>query len=465
MQFNYTSHSGIRLTQEEEQLLEKIDNFQYSLQGFSDIGGIHNSLLGGVVLSNQKKSRHYSYEMTVAECMAKIKELDAEISRINDKLSILYTRYKEARNNNDDDKANRIEKEMGSYGWNVNRLGDMKAAYQNACQKALNGKCMIECDIVITGEYDSSLNQVILYYKSISSEELLAVVYVHEMMHAYFDRGGITLPEIEEPIVEYGMLCFFKTFGDAKLLKFAQEEVKNKQNTIGIAHYGFGHCIYKNDSNINWLEIYRNTKPRLSNTSPNVENYLDFWRTGTYPFGKEQYCLIMLYLVVDHSNCITQAIDIIQYKNGKIKKQNQSIKQTESNEDYLVKLQQAIKNGTLPPKNLPTPLNEEEFRNDLKDLKPINEDNLSPRAQDSYRSSIKNHLAGVFTKHRILDSLGNSLSVYNCDNLLRLIGVYEDLVHKNTDEAKEALNGTNRAVVNSLRIYIKFMLLKNNITI
>lgn len=141
------------------------------------------------------------------------------------------------------------------------------------------------------------------------------------------------------------------------------------------------------------------------------------------------------------------------------------MKKLESNNDYLDKLQQAIKNGTLPPKKTPKPLDNQEFKDCLKDLTPINEDKLKPNAQDAYRSSINRHLDDVFIRHGITDSRGNPISIFDCVNLLGLIEVFRDLVQKNTNEAKMALDDTNRAVVNSLRIYIKFMLLKNNIII
>ena len=54
---------------------------------------------------------------------------------------------------------------------------------------------------------------------------------VHEMMHAYLDGGGITLPEIEEPIVEYAMLNFFKDF-DMTICAKAENHVKEKQQVL-----------------------------------------------------------------------------------------------------------------------------------------------------------------------------------------------------------------------------------------
>ncbi len=308
MSFNYTRSYGIKLTAAEEQLLEKIDNFKYSLQGFSDIGGIHNCLLGGVVISNQEKQRHYSYEITATECMAKTKELDAEISKINDKLSILYPQFHtqrwEAININDEvklEKAYRIEDEIGSCERLKERLKNLKAVYLDACNRVFNGKCKIEGDTVILGEYDPLLKQVILYYNSISSEKLLAVVYVHEMMHAYLDCGGITLPEIEEPIVEYAMLNFFKAF-DKSICAEAGNHVKEKQQVLGIAHYGFGYCIFKNPNSTNWREDYRNAKNSLEKTDTDVAAYLDYWKTGTYPEKKEKECMEALYKALHHGS-------------------------------------------------------------------------------------------------------------------------------------------------------------------
>ena len=433
MSFNYTSPSDIRLTATEEQLLEKIDNFQYPLHGFSDIGGIHNGLRGDVVLSNQRKSRHYSYEMTVAECMAKINELDTEIQKINDKLSTLHTRYKEARNNHDDDKANRLEEEMGYLGRNRQGLESTKEVYQEAI---CNGKCRIEGDTDILGEYDSTSNQVILYYKSISSKELLAVVYVHEMMHAYLDGGGITLPEIEEPIVEYAMLNFFKDF-DKTICAKAENHVQEKQQVLGIAHYGFGHCIFMNQNRVDWLNDYLSTKPRIMPSSPEVKIYLDFWRTGLYPIGQEQAFLQALY---DTMHTIAKTM-IVKNRYAGVKIRVKTV---------LQKLQSI---GTLP-KTIALS-DETQFGDYLSSRPSIN------GGYGSYMNSIKTDCF-----NELLDKHELPKDIYVCQDIDKLIDVLAELYDKPlTTEAKDALKYGSRSCGPALCYFIIHLLRINGVII
>lgn len=77
---------------------------------------------------------------------------------------------------------------------------------------------------IVLGEYKSETNEVVLYITNIkdavtqvgslsSSAMLLSIVYVHEMMHAYFDREyeQKRIPyiiNVEEPLAEAGVLFF-----------------------------------------------------------------------------------------------------------------------------------------------------------------------------------------------------------------------------------------------------------------
>ena len=420
MAFQYTSPSGIKLDHDEDQLLESIDSFNYPLNGWGNLGALHQNLRGGVVLSDKQKTRHFRYELTVAECKDIINELDVEISKINDELDVeiskikddeldveiskikkikeikdelstLETRLKEARNNHDCDRANRIEEEMVHLGMKMeglksksnearnnydrdranrieeemghlgmkmdglnsksnearnnydrdraNRIEEemihlvMKIIKRNVYQRAIrngngkikrngNGKIKIEGDFDILGEYLPSEKKVVLYYNTIHKYPnpcyLLAVVYVHEMMHAYLDAGSIIeyFDKIEEPIAEYGMLRFFKQFGSSTptstypgILEFAQTNVEKKQNALGIAHYGFGYCLFKKGHGIDWLQEYYQIKPSLSPTGPNIRNYLDFWKTGLYPYGEEEFCMVVLLLTLQMGFNITNAIN------------------------------------------------------------------------------------------------------------------------------------------------------------
>ena len=185
-------------------------------------------------------------------------------------------------------------------------------ALKNA-KRMPNGKYRVTLVVKILGEYISSKKEVILYInviRSYNSPYLLGEVYVHEMMHAYLDCGTVKsyFDKIEEPIAEYGMLNFFEKF-DSKILSDAKRRVRSKQESNGIAHYGFGYCIFMKDNGVDFLDLYKNAKPTLVPTGPNVNNYLEFWRNIGYPEGtlEEFLCLVMLSLALQSSNDIFKA--------------------------------------------------------------------------------------------------------------------------------------------------------------
>lgn len=316
MSFNYTSPLGIRLTTTEEQLLESIDKFNYPLTGHANLADLHSKIT--VELSDEQKTRKFSYEITPSQRDAEINRLKNRIDEISKLIDQKTQEFEEAQGLERD----RLGRQLGELEVERAHLSDIYYVYKNAKQ-GTNGNYIVGGCYEILGEYISSSKKVVLYKNSINSVNLLAIVYVHEMMHAYLDGGGITLPEIEEPIVEYGMLCFFKAFGDANLLDFAQKEVKNKQNTIGLVHYGFGHCIFNNPNGINWLDDYQNAKNGLAETDLNVAAYLDYWKTGIYPEKKEKECLEALYKALHHGTTIP--ITVKQGNVRRVRRRNYTI--------------------------------------------------------------------------------------------------------------------------------------------
>ena len=311
MAFQYDYSRGNKLRQSEEALLLAIDEFPYSLNGYNNLGELHHRLGGGLFVSNNEaEKRIKKYIITKEEHDAKIKEWNNRITVINNQLlqpiinrrkqltsiivSLLHATDAQSmdKSREAEEESRALEIRMVPFIKERNTLENLRDAYK-AAQNLNNGMCEVRVETYLNGKYDNSKQQVVLCFDTkhhFPNPFLLAVVYVHEMMHAYLDCGGITLPEIEEPIVEYGMLSFFKAFGDAKLLEYAQKEVKNKQDTIGIVHYGFGHFIFMNPNGVDWLNDYLLAK-RLLSTSPEVKRYLDFWRMGLYPIGQEQACL------------------------------------------------------------------------------------------------------------------------------------------------------------------------------
>lgn len=81
---------------------------------------------------------------------------------------------------------------------------------------------------------------------------ILYIVYVHEMMHVYFDfnrNPDDTFdynPEIEEPLAEYGMLMTFEAirWDYDYTLEMAKEYVAIKQVCPPICYYGYGAFLF-----------------------------------------------------------------------------------------------------------------------------------------------------------------------------------------------------------------------------
>lgn len=103
---------------------------------------------------------------------------------------------------------------------------------------------------VVLGEYKSKTKEVVLYIKNIrnvhsglTSKMLLSIVYVHEMMHAYFDREyeQKRIPyiiDVEEPLAEVGVL-FFAESNYQSMFDDIKEYIKN-----GVSPYRLGFKLY-----------------------------------------------------------------------------------------------------------------------------------------------------------------------------------------------------------------------------
>ena len=459
MAFQYTSPSGIKLNPAEDQLLESIDSFNYPLNRWGNLGALHQNLRGGVVLSDKQKTRHFRYELTVAECKDIINKLDVEISKIKDKLSTLKTRFNEARNNHDRDRANRIEEEMGHLGMKLEGLKSKRDVYQRAIRNG-NGKIKIEIegDFDILGEYLPKEKQVILYYYTIHKYPnpcyLLAVVYVHEMMHAYLDVGSIKeyFEKIEEPIAEYGMLRFFKQFGSATstypgILEFAQTDVEEKQGAFGKAYYGFGYCVFMNPNGVDWLEDYRNAKHSLVESDPNVATYLDFWKTDIYPGGKEKECLEALYKALHFGVSKKMKVKIAAPPKMGIAEQSRNKNDLiEKLNVYLAHHPNVFLANAVNPTDHETRL----YRGWA--------DSSARQYFDWLDPKIHPELIPLLQKHRL------SGSIYTCTDLRQATEIFTELVDNRTPEAKRA-NGNNNNMVSAIRHFIEHLLEINGIVL
>lgn len=439
MSFNYTCLPGVKLTATEKQLLENIDNFNYPLTSYANLADLHSRIT--VELSDKQKIRKFSYEITPSQRDAEINSIQKKI----DEISKLIDQKRQEFDSAQGSERDKLCEQLGELDLERANLRDIYCVYKNATQET-NGNYIVSGGNVILGEYISSSKKVILYINSFpkNSVNLLAIVYVHEMMHAYLDCGGITLSKIEEPIVEYAMLNFFNAFDnsiDKSICFEAEKHVKEKQQVLGIAHYGFGYCIFKNPNGINWLEDYRNVKNSLDEKDPDVAAYLDYWKTGMYPEEKEKDCLEALYKALHHGS-----IKVMKVQSAsKIEQSKNKIDLIRKLDDYLAKHSPIapLGNAVIPSEH------ENRLYRGWKDS--------SARQYFDWLDPNKHsELIPLLNKHGLYGS------IYNCVDLQQIANIYKELVDKTKPEAIAAY-GNSENMVSAIRHFIEHLLEINHI--
>jgi len=246
---NFYAINMNRLLAEERELLCDVDNFLYPIIGYKSLGDLHKDL--EVEISDLSKTRPYEFDS--------IDGFDATGT------PRIYKRTK-----------------------NIELLGEYISRNQ------INGP------------------RVILYINTIrehaqpnTAELLTAEVYVHEMMHAYFDtsNGHVYEEKVEEPITEFAMLKFFEAFDQSasnpQVLSSALKHVQAKQNSQGINCYGFGYYLYNQMSSTLWRELLYNAK---AFDRQRVYRYSTPFRNGTYPFSEENKYAKLLYSVLTNQS-------------------------------------------------------------------------------------------------------------------------------------------------------------------
>ena len=238
-------------------------------------------------------------DQEIREVTVTLDELVKELERLEDEL--------EKRK-----KAGVGQEELGEIQGKIFRLKDI-IAY---CRK--NGLSEYTFEVELLGKYARVNGKPTIYlmwgtlmHKK-DHENLTAIVYVHELMHAYFDihydekRNYIPHPHcsvIEEPIAEFGMLRFMEMFDRANpslgILGKAISHVKAKKNSFGVCHYGFGYYLYEDRNNFctNWVDLFHMSCLGIDEFGTAMGAYQSLISTITYP-SHEYLCEEALYKVV-----------------------------------------------------------------------------------------------------------------------------------------------------------------------
>ena len=114
--------------------------------------------------------------------------------------------------------------------------------------------------------------------KGYSEEHVFGFVFIHEMMHAYYDAfnsAGFPAKEpLEEAFAEYGMLTFInKTIGPGVFLEEAKASVFSKIN-YGPREYGFGFELFSDTSG---------GEPGMIERYKDISNWIDYPTVKGFP--------------------------------------------------------------------------------------------------------------------------------------------------------------------------------------
>ena len=232
-------------------------------------------------------------------------QLKNELSRLEDELKKM-------------ENAEADQEELGEIQKRISRLKGIIAS----CIKA--GKTGFTFEVELLGKYvrendGTPKGRPTIYLmwgtlkKKPNPTALTAIVYVHELMHAFFDMheddGGMNyiphsyIREIEEPLAEFGMLSFMEMFDRIhpkdKLLECAKAHVKEKKESLGICHYGYGYYVFEDRRNfcVDWVSLFYRSCLFIDESDNDVIAYKSMISPISYPIH-EYLCETTLFKIL-----------------------------------------------------------------------------------------------------------------------------------------------------------------------
>ena len=209
MAFQYKAENGVVLTTSQESLLESIENYQFPFDGISKLKDLRQRSGVSVFISDRKSL----------------------IRILKDSVRVIERKI-------DEFKESRLKSNPNVEG----EIYDQKRWAEKQLRIAENPQLG---ETPLLGLYtrkllwfDDSAPVVYLFAdnirdyakrKSVNEDNVFAYVFVHEMMHAYYDAfnsDGFPCKErIEEAFAEFGMLSFLQSFGQLTLFTDARDKL------------------------------------------------------------------------------------------------------------------------------------------------------------------------------------------------------------------------------------------------
>ena len=244
-------------------------------------------------------------ESETRDVIVTLDQLNKELSRLEDELEKMK-------------KAGADQEELGEILEKISLLNKIIAS----CIKA--GKTVFTFNVELLGKYVREKDgtpkgrpTIYLMWGTLKTKPnptaLTAIVYVHELMHAYFDmhedEGRMEyiqhpdIKEIEEPLAEFGMLYFMEMFDrthpEYELLIEAKTHVKRKKSILGICHYGFGYHLFEDRKTfcVDWVDLFHRSCLCIDESGDDVIDYKSMISPISYPFH-EYLCETTLFKIL-----------------------------------------------------------------------------------------------------------------------------------------------------------------------
>lgn len=249
MAFVYRPDNGVSLSPSYEEFLESIENKPSPFQGLKSLKDLRSLTGLSVVVTDRQRLR---------EILAKAKS---------------YTKY-------EIEKDNRIL----NLAWKdiEDRLGWIEEHLNPEKSRFILGLYSRELFW-----FDDDAPKVYLFADNIEAyaskkeyneEHVFGFVFIHEMMHAYYDAfnsAGFPAKEpLEEAFAEYGMLTFInKTIGPGVFLEEAKASVFSKIDD-GPREYGFGYELFSDTSG---------GEPGMIERYKDISNWIDYPTVKGFP--------------------------------------------------------------------------------------------------------------------------------------------------------------------------------------
>lgn len=287
MTFNYKNLTRrSKLSSDTIELFEQVDAFEYPVlqPKYHNFGELHDTLTVEIT-DKLNNDRTYILHISIADIKKRIKELASEREKIVRDTDVLLKKMRETSNPN---LRNQLERQIKNFRGDE-ELEDLKSLLRQLDGKPDDYVVEIECPYHLSGYYTRTGKEAKIVLEHTGWVYRIVFTYIHEMMHAFYDSDRLgdspnSIEYVEEPLAEYGMLHFMKTFEQAHpehrdLLDDAINMVNEKQYTLGISHYAFGEYLYQNYSHIEWEKMLFAAKNKVDVNSTEYKTLQEIFQS------------------------------------------------------------------------------------------------------------------------------------------------------------------------------------------